>query len=50
MLTAAAVKIAGGGLGNDACNILNEVRLVCLAPLATGHSHSRACVCLASLC
>lgn len=25
MLTAAAVKIAGGGLGNDACNILNEV-------------------------
>lgn len=26
MLTAAAVKIAGGGLGNDTCNILNEVR------------------------
>lgn len=25
MLTAAAVKIAGGGLGNDTCNILNEV-------------------------
>lgn len=24
MLTAAAVKIAGGGLGNDQCNILNE--------------------------